>query len=387
MNLVPSSCRSVPRLPRWAAAFALLAPIYLVVGGCSTYQRFDSVGFLRDLYATQVGNEEAARIEVPFELNEEIKTYLHEKMRPAPDERRKVDQVLELIFQRIDLKYSLFPTRNAVDTYRSREGNCLSFVNLFVGVAREQGLNPAYYEVQDLQRWNRREGLVVSQGHIVAGMMVKGRLSTFDFLPYRPKSYRNFNQIDDLTAAAHYYNNLGAEALMEGDVDRAIALTTTATRIAPKFDKALNNLGVCHARRGEYEKALELYRKGLAIDPENTLILSNVARAYQQMGRPKEAMELLAKIEGVNTTNPYFYLYQGELALADGDTEKAINYMKRALQQDSEVPEVHLGFVKVYMALGETEKARHHLGRALHLDATNREALEFARLLGEIKTK
>ncbi|HYH46393.1 MAG TPA: tetratricopeptide repeat protein, partial [Thermoanaerobaculia bacterium] len=321
------------------------------------------------------------------ELDAEIRTYLTEKVHRAPDERRRVDQVQDLIFNRLDLQYALFPTRNAVETYRSREGNCLSFVNLFVGIARHQGLNPAYYEVNDLQRWNRREGLVVSQGHIVAGMMVKGKLSTFDFLPYRPKSYRDFKQIDDVTAAAHFYNNIGAEALMEGDVDRAVALITTATRIAPRFDKAINNLGVCHARRGEYEKALEIYQRGLAIDPDNTLILSNVARAYQQMGRPQEALALLEKIEGVNTTNPYFYLYQGELALADGKTDKAIEYMKRALKQDSEVPEVHLGFVKVYMALGEMENARHHLSRALRLDATNREALEFARLLGEIKTK
>ncbi len=380
--------RPVSPLPALLALLALLAIIALcLASSCSQYQAFDSVSFLRGQYATQVGNEEAARIEVPFELDADIRTLLEEKLRRAADEKRRVDQVLELIFDRLDLQYELFPTRNAVDTYRTREGNCLSFVNLFVGVARHQGLNPAYYEVTDLQRWNRREGLVVSQGHIVAGMSVNGKLATYDFLPYRPKSYRNFKPIDDLTAAAHFYNNVGAEALMAGDVDRAVALITIATRIAPRFDKAINNLGVCHARRGEFEKALAIYQKGLDIDPENTLILSNVARAYQQMGRPQEALALLEKIEGVNTTNPYFYLYQGELALADGKTDKAIEYMKRALQQDSEVPEVHLGFVKVYMALGETDKARHHLGRALRLDATNREALEFARLLGEIKTK
>jgi tetratricopeptide (TPR) repeat protein len=375
--------RLVPPSRRGAA----LLPLLVLAAGCSTYQRFDSVGFLRGQYATQVGTEEAARIEVPFELDQEILDFLHLKVKPAPDERRRVDQTLELIFNRLDLQYALFPTRSAVETYRAREGNCLSFVNLFVGIAREQGLNPAYFEVTDLQRWNRREGLVVSQGHIVAGMMVKGKLSTFDFLPYRPKSYKDFKQIDDLTAAAHYYNNLGAEALMEGNVARAVELTTIATRIAPKFDKALNNLGVCYARLGQNDKALEIYQRGLAIDPDNTLILSNVARLYQQTGRGAEAFALLDRIEGVNTTNPYFYLYQGELALSQGENQKALEYVRRAFQQDSEVPEVHLGFVKIYMALGEMDKARHHLTRALRLDATSREALDFARLLGEVKAK
>ena len=56
--------------------------------------------------------------------------------------------------------------------------------------------------------------MVVSQGHIVAGMYLDGVLRTFDFLPYRQKAYKDFKPIDDLTAAAHYYNNLGAEALL-----------------------------------------------------------------------------------------------------------------------------------------------------------------------------
>ena len=57
-------------------------------------------------------------------------------------------------------------------------------------MAREQGLNPFYVEVTDYQKWNHREGMVVSQGHIVAGMYLDGELKTYDFLPYRPKAYR-----------------------------------------------------------------------------------------------------------------------------------------------------------------------------------------------------
>lgn len=353
-----------------------------LLGSCSPYLKFDSVGYLRQQYAEKVGAAQAAAVEVPFELDGEIRKFLHDKVRPAPEERRKVAQIQELIFSNLRLQYSLLPTRNAVGTFRSRQGNCLSFVNLFVGLGREQGLNPFYVEVEDLQKWDRREGLVVSQGHIVAGLFLSGKLSTFDFLPYRPKSYRNFKQIDDLTAAAHYYNNLGAEALLAGNLDKATELTEIAARIAPGFEKALNNLGVCYARKGQIDRALEVYQQGLAINPENTLILSNVARLYQQQGKPEEARALFARIESSNTTNPFFYLYESDLALSESNTEKALGYATQALRLDSEIPEVHLGFVKIYMATGDLEKARYHLGRALKLDATHKDALEFARLLG-----
>jgi tetratricopeptide (TPR) repeat protein len=354
----------------------------LVAAGCAQYQPLDSVGFLRQQYAKEVGPEAAARIEVPFELDDEIRARLG-KLPPLSSELRRINQVNDFVFDGLRLQYALTPTRNAVSTYRSQQGNCLSFVNLFVGVARQLGLNPYYVEVTDLQKWNHREGMVVSQGHIVAGMYLDGVLRTFDFLPYRQKAYRDFKPIDDLTAAAHYYNNLGAEALFAGDLERARELLGTATRIAPRFEKAINNLGVALARGGQPEKALELYQRGLEVSPDDPTILTNMVRALQQLGRNGEAGQLLAKIEDSSTTNPFFFIYQGEIALGRGDTEKALAYMVRALRLDSELPEVQLGFVKVYLATGDLEKARHHLGRALKLDATNQDALQYARLLGQ----
>jgi tetratricopeptide (TPR) repeat protein len=354
----------------------------LLAAGCSEYKLFDSVGYLRQQYAQEVGAQAAAQIEVPFELDDQIRGEL-EKLQKIPSELRKINQVNAFIFDGLDLQYSLTPTRNAVATYRTREGNCLSFVNLFVGVARQLGLNPYYVEVTDLQKWNHREGMVVSQGHIVAGMYLDGILRTFDFLPYRRKAYRDFKPIDDLTAAAHYYNNLGAESLLAGDLERARELLTTATRIAPRFDKAINNLGVAESRAGHPEKAMEIYQRGLAISPDNSTLLINMARSLQQLGRQPEASELLAKIEGINTTNPFFFVYQGEMALSRGDANKALDYMVRALRLDNDLPEIHIGLVKVYLALGDMEKARFHLGRALKLDATNQDALQYARMLGQ----
>jgi tetratricopeptide (TPR) repeat protein len=363
----------LPALPLLAALAA----------GCTQYQSFDSIGYLRQQYAQRVGAQEAKRIAVPFELDKEIRGELEKIQRlQSSSELRRINQVTAFIFDGLDLQYELRPTRNAVETYRSRRGNCLSFVNLFVGVARERGLNPFYVEVTDYQKWNHREGMVVSRGHIVAGLYLDGILRTFDFLPERRKAYKEFKPIDDLTAAAHYYNNLGAEALMEGDLETARGYLETATRIAPDFDKAINNLGVALARGGEPERALEMYQRGLQVDPENATILTNMTRAYQQLGRTREADELLARIEATNTTNPFFFVYLGEMALSRGDNPKALEYMTKALRQDSELAEVHVGFVKVYMALGEMDKARHHLERALKLDATHDEAILYARLMG-----
>jgi Tfp pilus assembly protein PilF len=317
----------------------------------------------------------------PFELSPSLIAEAERRINPSFSEARRTEAILDFVFGYLDLQYALSPTRTATETFASRHGNCLSFVNLFVGLGRQNRLNPFYVEVQDYQRWNYQAGVVVSRGHIVAGMYIDGQLSTFDFLPYQAKSYRDFKPIDDLTAMAHYYNNLGAEALIEDRVEEAARNLEIAVALAPAFDKAINNLGVVYLRRRETERAIELLQRGLENDPDNVPLMSNLARAHQQAGDLASADDLFDRLEQVNKTNPFFYVYRGDMALANGDTTTALSYMRKAFQTDSNLPEVHLGLVRVYLALGKMEEARHHVERALKLDATNAEARKLAAML------
>jgi len=358
-----------------------LAAFLLTVVGCSTYEPIDPKELLFDDLAERVGVERAESIAVPFEVDDEIRAVLHGRVMLIGSERARTDSILDFVFESLDLQYSLSPTRDAIGTFQARSGNCLSFVNLFVGMAREVRLNPFYVEVTDFQRWNYRHGVVVSQGHIVAGMSVDGNLTTFDFLPYQAKAYRDFEPIDDLTAIAHFFNNIGAEALLDDDLEIAQDALNLAVDLDPDFDKALNNLGVFYLRSGRVDDALQLFQEALERDPEDVALMTNLARALQTKGRAQEASELLDQLDEVNQTSPFYFIYRGEMALGEGDTAKALEFMREALRRDSEVPEVHVGLVKVYLALGEMGKARHHLERALRLDATNQEARLFVGML------
>lgn len=354
----------------------------LLLAGCSPYKPIDSASLLRAEYAKRVSRADLATVEVPFEVSPDLNAaFAKSSDKSGGSEHDKVKRVVDFIFDDLHLVYSLTPTRDAESTFRAQRGNCLSFVNMFVGLSRSVGLNPFYVEVTDYQTWNHRAGMVISQGHIVGGMYLEGELKTYDFLPYKPKAYKKFKPIDDLTAVAHYYNNLGAEALLAGDLQQALRLVGIAHQLAPRFEKSLNNLGVCKARAGDLAGALELYKKGLEIDPANTMILTNMSRVYQQQGRLDDATALLSQVEAANTDNPFFFVYEGDMALAKGDNQKALDYMVRALRLDSEVPEVHVGLTKVYLALGDVERAKHYLERALKLDPNDREALRYAHLL------
>lgn len=366
-----------------------VAGISLGVAGCgpSYYRPFDSESHLRERIAESIQRSPVdpgvspEEIELPFALNEDLRLLAESEVSLAGGDRWRVDQIIDLIFEDLDLEYSLYPTRSAVETFEAREGNCLSFVNLFVGIGRERKLNPFYVEVKDYSRWDYKQGSVISHGHIVAGLYVDGKLQTYDFLPYRAKSYRDFQPIDDLRATAHYYNNLGADALLNGEVERAHSLFRVAAAIAPEFPKAVNNLGVSQLRLGRAEEALATYRRGLEASPNDVALLTNLARFHQQRGEEEKTRELFARLEATNAASPFYFVYRGEMELADGNTDEALRYLAKALRVDTEIPEIHVGLAKVYISLGDLRKARHHLERALDLDGSHREALRYARMI------
>jgi Flp pilus assembly protein TadD len=355
--------------------------VALAVSACGVYQPLDPLTANRDQLSKRLPADLVARVELPYVLDEELLAETRGFLNPAGSERRRTEDVVDFIFDGIGLQYALEPTRDASETFRSREGNCMSFVNLFVALGRHQRLDPFYVEVEDYQRWSYRDGVVVSRGHIVAGIFIDGDLKTYDFLPYRAKSYRDFAPIDDTTAMAHFYNNLGAEALMEEDGAGAVGQLEVAVGLAPDFEKALNNLGVAYMHLGRTEEAVELYERALGIHPQSVPILTNLARATQDLGLADRANELLDQIENVNEINPFFFVYRGEQALAAGDFAKALDYMRRAFRIESEEAEVHVGLAKVYLGMGDLAKARHHVSRALKLDATHEGARKYAALM------
>ena len=360
-------------------ALALL-PVALAAA-CTGYVPFDGSLALASEFERRLGAGWQHQVTIPFAMDEELRRAVDERVSPAGSEARRRDAVLDFIFGWVDLEYALTPTHTATETFGTATGNCLSFVNLFVAVGRERRLNPFFVEVEDYQRWNYQDGVVVSRGHIVGGMYVDGEMATYDFLPYRPKSYRDFRPITDLAATGHYYNNLGAEALMNGDLDAAERWLEIAVRLTPDFDKAINNHAIVALRRNRLDDAVHFLEEGLELHPDNVPLLTNLVRAYQLQARHDRAGEVLDILEDLNRASPFFYVYRGDAALAAGDTVTALDYMRQALRADSEIPEVHVGLVRVYLATGRMEEARHHVERALRLDATHEEARRYAALI------
>lgn len=279
-------------------------------------------------------------------------------------------------------RYQNRETLTAAEAFHRREGNCLSFTNLFVALGRSLGARVTTALVRRARAAEREGDLIVINNHVVAAMDWTSEAKYFDFDLSRHDPPIAFQPLDDLAISALYLNNRGADELRAGRPDIAIRYFDNTVKLAPDFAPGWGNIGVTRRRLGDIDGALAAYQKALEIEPANPTILSNLGALYRAIGRDHEADTIVAAIR-VRGASPHVVVIRGDLARTKGDIPEAIRLYKRARRLAPNYPEALIGLARAELARSRRNKALTYLEKALILDPGNREAAGMlARLRG-----
>ncbi|MCB1043856.1 MAG: tetratricopeptide repeat protein [Acidobacteria bacterium] len=288
--------------------------------------------------------------EDPLAISEDMRAFVHDRVGHIKNPYLKVHRLVEAIFSENDLNltYELYATQTAEDTFLKRAGNCLSFTNMFVAMAREAGFKTYFKEVNDIATWDRRQNVIFHHKHMVASVYIDGRLVDIDFYPFKEKEYRLTRVINDKRAMAHYYNNLGAEHYANGDIDTAEMFFNQAIALDDRLTQVVLNMGVMCNRRGDQQRAVQLYEQVLEEQPRNIPALTNLASLYKSHGRDDLANRMIKALDIYSNRNPYFYNMMGEQAFADGNFKEALDYFRKAVKLHPGEPLFYVGLGKTY---------------------------------------
>jgi tetratricopeptide (TPR) repeat protein len=306
----------------------------------------------------------------PFEADEAIRTSAQKAVRGAVGTRAEAEAIVRQIFHSgsgLGLEYARRPTKTAIEAFRDRKGNCVSMVNLFVAMSRSVGIRSFFVEVTDFETFHRQGASVIRSTHLVGGVNLDAGLLTVDFFPNREKTYRSVRAISDETAAAHYYNAVAVEAMLDRGYERAEELFETALEVDPEFLQAWNNRAMLARRQGRYEESIRQLRQALKIEPEYAPVMENLSALYRRLGREDLAGEMSARALEAKTRNPYYLLDQALLRLKADEPDEAEALLRRARRSDGRLPEVHLVLGRVELQRLNVDKALAHFRRAQRL--------------------
>jgi Flp pilus assembly protein TadD len=271
-------------------------------------------------------------------------------------------------------------TLTAAESFQRRRGNCVSFTNLFLAMARSLGIQLQAGLVVQRESSEKKDDLVLVYTHMVAVVRFVKGFAIYDFFAASERRGAEIRLLDDMALTGILVSNRGVTALRAHDYPLALARFEASVRLAPQFTGGWGNLGLVRWKMGDAAGALEAYRQALAIDPHQPTVLHDLAAMYQVQGKFESAKAALAAAD-LRTVSPHSLIVRGDLELSSGNVKEALRNYRAARSLAPKSPDPLVAIARAETIRGNREAAREALEKAARL-APGDEAIR--KLLGGI---
>jgi tetratricopeptide (TPR) repeat protein len=323
-----------------------------------------------------------------FHLDDEAKLFVHQSVGAAGEPLEQIKALVYALFDQsqFNLLYDGNANTVAAETFKRKAANCLSLSIMTYALAEEAGFNAQFQDIDIPEYWTRNQGYSVLNGHINLRLAPKADATVFtargkgyqvDFDPLASRSHFKKRVVSKSIVIAMYYNNKGADALINYRFDEAYAYFRQALIIEDSFESTAVNLGLLYRLTGHFDQAEASYNYVLERNPNNLTAWENLAYLYLVTERVELAQKILADVEGKRANNPYYYVSLGEHELELGNYLTALSHFKKALTLDKKRHEIYFGLARVYLQLGEKDMAQHYLELAKDFSSNQQDELRY----------
>ncbi|WP_417317561.1 tetratricopeptide repeat protein [Emcibacter sp.] len=351
----------------------LALPLYLLLTGCVTTSSpktdysevFIGRGALLSGYA--LWGPEADRLPEPedsvLDMTSNMLAFTKENIPRKNAEAVKVKALVKALISPdgLNMTYTRTATFTAEEAFLKAEGNCLGFSYLTVLMARQQGLNAVFQEVDVPPLWSSsREKLIYATRHVNVRIQSRaGRDFVLDIDQVNVDPAYPTRIMTDAEAEAHYYSNRGAVFLNQGDMKNAFRYLVKAIRLSPETSYFWSNLGVFYRQNNLLDHAEMAYHAALKYDQSNHSALSNLAILYDIKGDEEEAEYFAEKARDYQKKNPYFHFFRAQDAYNNGDYESAVASLEKITRDKVQVRDKRFYslLAESYEMMGENDKA------------------------------
>jgi len=282
---------------------------------------------------------------------------------------------------KIDFRYQDNLTQIARETYAQRAGNCMSLVVMTSALADILNVGAEYQDIAIEPVWDKQGDFYLINGHVnlrllppenLHSVYVSSSAILVDFMPERALRGYGKTRVNKQTLISMFYNNMAAESLVNGDLDRAYALIKAGLNVG-QFVPSLNTLAIIYRHKGDEKRAEQVYRYALKFEAKNLTTLYNLALILGDQGRLDEWAEINKVLELARIHNPYYYYDMAQQAFDEHQYDEALAWYQRALAKADYRHEFFFGLSKTYWALGDEKRAKLNMEKALALSRDDSE--------------
>jgi Flp pilus assembly protein TadD len=362
------------RRGRYGRLPALLATLALITAGCAgrppATDAIESISTTQllagEIFAVEADDTDIVDAAEILSVDVYMRAFIDEFVDATDTRYLRLQQLLRAIIT--DGSFGLVyndNTRTAAGTFSERSGNCLSFTNMFIAMAREAGLDVSYQEVDVPPDWSMSGDTYVMSRHVNVKVQLRSDVEhVVDFNIDDFKSSYERTEISDERAFAHFFSNKGVESMQERDHDTAFRYFRTALEFDREFAPAWINLAALYNREGQPDFAEAAYHEALRLQPDELLAMSNLARLYDAAGNAELAASYRDRVRYHRDRNPYYRYRLARQAFLDRDYETSIDHLEFAVSKKRWEDSFYFLMGLSYLQLGDEDEARKWLERA-----------------------
>lgn len=338
--------------------------------------------------ALQAKNVEFEETSV-LDLSPEMESFLDSITRSSMSEATKVRQLVYALTtsDRFEMIYD-DQTRTAMETFRDGRGNCLSFTNMFVAMARYLRLKASYQEVEIPPDWSSAGEVLVISRHInvfiemnpYSDRVIDFNTEVVSFKVHDLMPTYKRQVVSDQRAHAHYYNNIGVEQLLLKADPLSAFLNVRQSLIEDQtFSSAWISLGILNRRAGYLGYSEAAFMKALEFEPRNLVAMSNLASLYELQGLTEKTELYRAKVRSHRMRNPYYRYELAKESFLVGDYPDAVSHLKFAVRKRPLEGEFHALLGMSYLMQGDRAEALLEFEQAENLTTEESERQRYQR--------
>lgn len=377
------SCSHLPKhahLMRPALA-CVLAAAFLMVSGCATNTTRQEQ---RDAYLSRAPqlNESLFGSPGPVpdfedlialtpEQKEDFLRFYNSGVNARYEPHRRVYAYLTRNLADTNFQHRTLPASTTIET---RSGNCMSLALVTTAYARLADIDIGW-QLSNTDPVYSSEGSVIYSANHIQTRLYRKDLSqtTYSFTigqPYLLVDYYS-NQVAGVGKAlseaeviALVYQNLGIEAMADGQLEDAFWLLRTGLEHDPANFNLYNALGVLHRRAGDDPTAEKLYQFALDEFGDRLIVLRNYRKLLLASNRNEEAQQMEHRIMRLPDPDPYPLLMLGDEAAEHGKPDVALAYYNKATEVAPYLHEIYLRKARIHTANGDLKRAERALRKA-----------------------
>jgi len=344
-----------------------VAVVLVLASGCATtgaHHRTQTEDWIE-----QAGTE-GVFLEPPLRLSPQIISLVREKVGYAGTEKARLLKLVRFLAEMDGLafQYQTQSSLTAEKAFQARRGDCMSYANLLVALARTLDVPVRFVRITELPvtweaggRFFESSHMAVAMGHYNA--WDQSVVVDFGNIHTSPWRFALYDDVPDEQAFVLFQNNVAVQRMLAGDMVTAERMFRFLHHHSPRTPEVPNNLSLVLLHNGKDREALDLLEASVEQFPRFRPLFANAVHAARHIGDEELAKTLEARGRELLEDEPAWNFNEGMRSYHARSYPTAALRFEKALAADPNNVRLLAWSARAHLAAGNLRRGLEQVER------------------------